>query len=246
MHRIVILAAGKGTRMGSELPKALFPLKGRPMIEYLLDSILASGVDQKPLVVVSPDNKDVISSSLSGYDLEYVIQDKQLGTGHAVASTKSFIGEEYQGVIVLYCDHPFISSKAICGLAKLTSFPVSLMPTKVSDFDDWRSVFKHWGRILRDQSGRLVGIEEFKDAPEDVRKITEVNPGVMRFDREWLWDNIDKLANENAQHEYYLTDLPKIAFSEGFEIGSLSIDPLEAIGVNSQEEVKIAESFLSK
>ena len=90
MNRLVILAAGKGTRMNSELPKVLIPLNGRPMINYLMDSVVASQVDPKPLVVVSPDNKEIIRQALQGYNVEYVIQEQQLGTGHAVNCARDY------------------------------------------------------------------------------------------------------------------------------------------------------------
>ena len=101
MTQIVILAAGKGTRMNSELPKALVALKGKPMIKYLLDSVVDSGVDENPIILVSPDNKDIISQSLENYQVQYVTQTEQLGTGHAVACVKDLIKSETE--ILLSC-----------------------------------------------------------------------------------------------------------------------------------------------
>lgn len=248
MTRIVILAAGKGTRMNSELPKVLVPLNGRPMIKYLLDSVFASGVDDKPIVVVSPDNREIISNELSDYNLDYAIQDKQLGTGHAVACARRALekGEKRPGeVVVLYGDHPAIKAESIKKFAGLSPEALTIMPTKLEDYHDWRHNFYHWGRIIRRVDGQIKGIIEFKDASDEEKNITEVNPGFMCFNYDWLFKNINALKNNNSQQEYYLTDMVKIAFSEGLPIGTLSIEAHEAMGVNSLEELKIAEKLLS-
>jgi bifunctional UDP-N-acetylglucosamine pyrophosphorylase / glucosamine-1-phosphate N-acetyltransferase len=244
MNKIIILAAGKGTRMGSDLPKALVSLKGRPMIEYLLDSVVASGIDSEPVLVVSPDNQSIIKDALRNYNLQYAIQTEQLGTGHAVACARAQIGSEVDNIIVLYCDHPFISAVSIKKLAAEKQHVVSLMPTRLEDFGDWRQNFYHWGRIVRGADNKIQKISEFKDATELERAITEVNPGIMRFNRTWLWENVDQLTNSNVQKEYYLTDMVKLAFEQNKEVGGLLIEPLEAMGINSQEELKIAESLI--
>jgi len=102
MNQVVILAAGKGKRMNSDLPKALVCLNSRPMIHYLLDSVRESGIDDEPIVIVSPDNHDIISEALKDYNVKYAFQTEQLGSGHAVACAKSSIRPETENVIVLY------------------------------------------------------------------------------------------------------------------------------------------------
>jgi len=247
MTRIVILAAGKGTRMNSELPKVLVPLKDRPMIKYLMDSVIASGVDSKPLIVVSPDNKDIISQELKEYNLEYIIQTEQLGTGHAVACARQSIEREngsIENLIILYGDHPFLKSDSIKKFAASKLEAIAIMPTILPDFDDWRQNFYHWGRIVRGASGAVEKIVEFKDASEEEKLITEVNPGFMCFNKDWLFKNIDRLTNENKPKEYYLTDMVKIAFEEGYNIETINIESHEAMGINSLEELKIAGELL--
>lgn len=247
MTRIVILAAGKGTRMNSELPKVLVPLNGRPMIKYLLEAVFASGVDNKPIVVASPDNKEIIKKELASYNLDYAIQDKQLGTGHAVACAQSSLeqdGFKPDKVIILYGDHPAIKAESIKKFSQSNTGAVTIMPTKLQNYDDWRHNFYHWGRIIRRQDGQIEGIVEFKDASEEIKKITEVNPGFMCFNYDWLFKNIHELKNNNSQGEYYLTDMVKIAFSEGLFIETIGIEAHEAMGVNSLEELKIAERLL--
>jgi len=245
MTRIIILAAGKGTRMDSELPKVLVPLKGRPMIKYLMDSVVASGVDPKPLIVVSPDNKEIISQELADYQLEYLIQDKQLGTGHAVSCATDYLGEGADNVLVLYGDQPFLKCDSIKKFATLKQDALTIMSTLLEDFNDWRQNFYHLGRIIRDAKGNVQKIREFKDANDEEKLVTEINLGFMCFNNDWLLKNLDKLKNDNNQQEYYLTDLVKIAFNEGRVIGSILIESHEALGINSVKDLDVAESLLS-
>lgn len=245
MTKIIILAAGKGTRMNSDLPKVLVSLKGRPMIEYLMDSVVASDIDPQPIVVVSPDNKEIISQALANYRVEYIIQDKQLGTGHAVACARASFSEEANNVIVLYGDHPFLKSESIRKFASLEQLALTIMPTILPDFSDWRHNFLHWGRIIRGADGKIEKIVEFKDASEEEKLITEVNPGFMCFNKEWLLQNLDNLRADNNQAEYYLTDLVKIAVAEDYPVGAIMIESHEAMGINSLEELKVAENLLT-
>jgi len=248
MTRIVILAAGKGTRMNSELPKVLVPLNGRPMIKYLMDSVVASGVDTKPIIIVSPDNQEIISQELKDYNAEYVIQNQQLGTGHAVACAQEVLEKSEiptDNIIVLYGDHPFLKSDSIKKFSDLNPKALTIMPATLPDFDDWHQNFYHWGRIIRGVDGRVEKIVEFKDASDEEKLVTEVNPGFMCFNYSWLFKNIADLQNNNIPKEYYLTDMVNIAFAEGYEIGTVSIEPHEAMGINSREELLIAEGLLS-
>jgi len=246
MTRIVILAAGRGTRMNSELPKALVPLHGRPMIRYLMDSILAAGIDPRPILVVSPDNADLIQKELKDYPLEYVVQEQALGTGHAVLAAQPLVGEPVTNVLVLYGDHPFLTSASLKKCADAAPSSLIMLTTKLADFDDWRRNFYQWGRIVRNSPGDIARIVEFKDASEEERLITEVNPAVMCFNRAWLKQSLTQLDNNNSQGEYYLTDLVKIAFNEGHPVHAIAITPPEAMGINRLEELKIAEELLSQ
>ncbi len=242
MTKIVILAAGNGTRMGANMPKVLVPLKGKPIIKYLIESIIKSGVDKQPIIVVSLDNKDSISRSLDKYGCLYAVQTEQLGTGHALACAKDKISEEADQIICFYGDHPFISPDTIKRLTNNSQGVVTIMTTIVNDFDSWRQNLYYWGRIIRNH--RIKEIVEYKDAAEEVRKLKEVNPGFYCFKNDWLWGNINKLKNNNVQREYYLTDLIKIAFEQGIKINSLTINPKETIGINTKKELEIAETLI--
>jgi bifunctional UDP-N-acetylglucosamine pyrophosphorylase/glucosamine-1-phosphate N-acetyltransferase len=244
MNQVIILAAGKGTRMNSELPKALVPLKGRPMIAYLLDSVVSSGIDKEPIIIVSPENKDIISEALHEYKAKYVIQDKQLGTGHAVACAQPDIRPDTENIIVLYCDHPFVTSESLQRFSMIKTEALAVMPTILPDYEGWHHNFYHWGRMVRDKAGKMSKIVEFKDATDSEKEILEVNPGFMCFNSAWLWEYIKLLNNENQQKEYYLTALVGIAFDKGFPVDTANVEPREAMGINSQEELLVAESLL--
>ncbi len=248
MTRIIILAAGKGTRMDSELPKVLVSLKNRPMIKYLMDSVVAAKVDPKPIVVVSPDNKEIISEALKEYNVEYAIQDKQLGTGHAVACAQASLEHndvKIDTLIVLYGDQPFLKVESIKAFAELKPEALTIMPTNLPDFEDWRQNFYRLGRIARGADGRVERIVEFKDANEEEKLITEINIGFMCFNYDWLFKNISALRNNNNQQEYYLTDMVKIAFEQGYQVDTFNIEPHEAMGINSVIELNTAENLIS-
>lgn len=242
MTKIIVLAAGKGSRMKSDLPKVLSPINGRPMIEYLINSILNVGIDLDPVLVVSPDNREIIAESLKNYSLKFALQLEQLGTGHAVFSAKDLIPESVKNIVVLYGDHPFITPNSIKKLLDNHKSEVSMMIAKVEDFSEWRKNFYYWGRILRNND-KIEKIVEFKDASDDVREVKEVNPAIFCFNKNWLLENITKIKNENNNKEYYLTDLIKIAFEQGIEIHSSAIEAQEAVGINSPEELKVAQDL---
>ncbi len=243
MTQIIILAAGKGSRMGSELPKVLVPLNGKPMINYLMESVLAAKPELKPIVVVSPDNKEIISEALVDYEVEYAIQDQQLGTGHAVASARDLVGADTENILVLYGDHPFLKTNSIQTFLELKPEALTIMPTVLPSFDSWYHNFYHLGRIVRDEKGMVSGIVEFKDSSDEEKLILEINLGFMCFNKKWLFENIDKLQDNNKAHEFYLTDMVKIAFSQKHVVNTSPIEPQEAMGINSPEELKIAEGI---
>lgn len=242
MTKIIILAAGKGTRMKSDLPKVLFPINNRPMIEYLFDSVISSGIDSRPILVVSPNNKDLIKKSLQEHSFDIAIQKKQLGTGHAVFTAKKLINKKIKNIIVLYGDHPFISKESIKELLKIHQTQVSMMMVKLDNFNNWRKIFYHWGRVI-EKNNIIKEIIEFKDASEEIKKVKKVNPALFCFNRNWLFENIQNLNNNNNQGEYYLTDLIKIAFKQNINIKSSLISAKEAMGINSLEELDIAKKY---
>ncbi|RJQ28457.1 hypothetical protein C4571_03740 [Candidatus Parcubacteria bacterium] len=247
MHtRVVVLAAGKGTRMNSHLQKVLLPFKGKPMIQRLVDAIVASGIDPRPLIIVGQQREEV--QKTLGNQCEYVVQEEQLGTGHAVRCAEKALKGKADAIIVLYGDHPFVKAetvKKLYDLHKKQGCPLTMMTTEVEDFKEWRAPFYDFGRVIRDEKGMIRKVMERKDASPEELEIREVNPAFLCFDAEWLWQNLTKLRNNNAKKEYYLTDLVQIAIDEGACIASMNIDPAESIGVNTPEHLSVAKEILS-
>ncbi len=240
--RIIILAAGKGTRMkNAEIPKVLIPFEGKPMIAHLLDAVRHSGVDERPVMVTGYQAELVERTLGNGYD--YVRQDAQLGTGHAVQCGEELLAGKADQVMVLYGDHPFVKASTIVKLRKLHEqerCPLSMMTVRVDDFDDWRAPFADFGRVVRDASGKIVAIVEAKDVTLAEKEICEVNPAFFCFDAAWLWPHLKKIRNSNAKGEYYLTDLVGIAIAEGACVASMEIDPRESVGVNTLAHLELA------
>ncbi len=243
--KFVILAAGKGKRMHSDIPKALTLVGGKPILQYLYESVVASGVDGDPIVVIGPERQK-LCESFEG-ECEYVVQEEQLGTGHAVLVTKDAVGDA-NAVVVLYGDHPFISPESIRALAEKHEERgniLTMMTTHLPDFEDWRKAFVHWSRVIRGENGHIVRDVQFKDATEQEKQLTEVNPCLYCFDAKWLWGNIDSIKKENAQQEYYLTDLIAMAVAQGEKLSSIDVAPEEVIGINTPQERDIAEQMLT-
>lgn len=236
---VVILAAGEGKRMQSDLPKVMIELKGKPLIDYVVSTVEKTGI--KPVVVVS--GRDTLVKDYLGQRANYVTQDQQLGTGHAVAQTQASL-ENVNHVMVLYGDMPFITSESINKLITqhtASQATITLGTITMTDFNEWRSSLKDFGRIVRNNSGEIVKSVELKDATPDEVKSNELNPCYYVFEAGWLWENLKKLKNENSQGEYYLTDLIEMAVVEGKKISSVAIDPKEAIGINTQDGLAVAE-----
>ncbi len=239
--KIVILAAGKGVRMQSEEPKVLAKIHGKPMLEYL--SQLAHTVTGSKATTVVGYRADLIKSHF-GDSLTYVIQEEQLGTGHALLVAKNEL-KDAEHVVVLYGDQPLIKSETVKKIIEKhlgSGAKITFATTLVPDFLDWREYFIKLGRILREEN-RIVGIREFKDATPEEKEIMEINIGCYVFDSKWLWENLEKIENNNTQKEYYITDLVPLAIVSGDLIENIFIDPKEALGANSKEELEILEKF---
>ena len=243
--RIIILAAGKGTRMKSGLPKALIPLSGKHFIKHLLESVDQSGIDKQPIVVVGYERNLVMKELGDKY--EYVIQEEQLGTGHAVLAAKEAC-RNAENVIVIFGDQPFIKPETMQKLLRrhLDSGATLTISTAIlPDFEGWREVFAMYGRIIR-KNGKIID-REYKDASVEEKNIKEINVSCIAFKAKWLWKNLEKLdKNENFQKEYYLTDLWQIASENNEKMESIQIDPKEALGANSKEELDVLENLMLK
>jgi len=233
--------------MESEKTKTLLLVNGKPIIHYLLDAVYASGVSQEPIIVVSPINQEQIKSTLKNYRCRFVIQKKQLGTGHAVNSVfKSKIKLE-ENVMVIMGDHASYSSATFQKLNqshKKNNSLITMATTKVPEYRGFCQCFYDFGRIKRDKNGKVLGIVEKNDASEEEKEIKEVNPSLYVFKTGWLKKNIEKIKMNKKKGEYYLTDIIAIATGQEIKINSIAIKPEECLGINTPRDLARVENLL--
>lgn len=245
-YAAIILGAGKGTRMNegkaSPIPKVMFELNDEPIIEHSVKLIKNAGIEK--VVVVVGYKKEMVMDYLRS-EVEYAVQVEQLGTGHAVMMAKKVLAGHTESIIVFYGDSPLYKSKSIKKLIELyeKEKPTVAMLTVV--FED--PIFWAFGRIIRDQNNKVIGVVEQKDCSPAQLKIKESNPGFYIFDGSWLWENLSKLESNNNQKEYYLTDMIKIACEQRKKIVAIPVEEEnEALGINTPEQLKQAEIILKK
>jgi len=246
MDQVIILAAGKGTRMHSDVPKVLTPVAEAPLIKRLLTSV--TQVCPRPTVVVG-HQADTVRATL-GEHYHYVTQTEPLGTGHAVLSCRAeLIAQPLEAVVVLPGDHPLLTANTLRELIAnhhQTSATLTLVTLRVPDFVGSRSVFSRYGRIVQNTQGGVARIVEFKDATPLEQAGTEVNVGYYCFNPAWLWQNITRLGKSNAAGEYYLTDLVGLAVTQGERVVTYTItDTREAMGINTAENLAEVEAVLA-
>ncbi|MEM9658990.1 MAG: NTP transferase domain-containing protein [Planctomycetota bacterium] len=233
----VLLAAGKGTRMKSELPKVLVPVCGRPMLRYVVDALRDAGV--RRMIVVVGHRADLVRAELSGEPgIEFTEQSEQLGTGHAVMMCRSQLREHRGSVVVVAGDSPLLQTRSLRTLlaARADTQAACLLGTVMKE--DPTGL----GRIVRDQQGRFAGIVEDKDATEEQRKIREINVSTYVFDAQYLLSSLDELKDENAQGEYYITDCPGILLALGLRVDAVNaLQPCEALSINSMDDLREVE-----
>lgn len=233
----VVLAAGKGTRMKSELPKVLCQVSGRTLVSYVLDALQDAGV--AGFVVVVGYRADLVEAELADAGAtRFALQSEQLGTGHAVMMCREALAEHDGPVVIVAGDSPMLQSTSIKSL--LDEFertrPACILGTLIHD--DPTGL----GRIVRDDSGNFNCIVEHKDATEAQLQIREVNMSTYVFDCQKMLVALDKLTNDNRQQEYYITDVPGIMLGEGEDVRALPVlKPVEALSVNTVEHLAEVE-----
>ncbi len=236
----IVLAAGAGTRMKSKTPKVLHKVAGISMLEHVIDVV--EEVDcTKNAIVIGHGAKEV-KSEIKRSNIEFVLQEKRLGTGHAVMQAKDLLTED-GNVIVLYGDTPLIRKESIESFIKdhiSNDYSASILTTEVSDPTGY-------GRIIRNDMNEVMGIVEEKDANEEQREIKEINSGIYCFKAKDLKDSLPKLENNNSQGEYYLTDVIGILKQESKKVGAFILsDSTEIMGVNSRVQLAEAEGIMKK
>jgi bifunctional UDP-N-acetylglucosamine pyrophosphorylase/glucosamine-1-phosphate N-acetyltransferase len=232
---IIILAAGKGTRMKSSKPKVMHTLGGKPLLQHVVDT--AKQLNPTELAVVCGNGSDEVVPYLEQQGIHTVMQTEQKGTGHAVEQAKAFFQKSDQ-VLVLYGDVPMIEIETLEALINEGDSNSLKVLTALLDNPTG------YGRIVRDFDDRMLRITEEKDADEETKLINEVNTGIMCIPAKWLDEALSKLDNNNAQGEYYLTDLIARAVEQGIEIDSVVCeDEMEVAGVNNRVQLAELESY---
>lgn len=236
----VVLAAGKGTRMESELPKVLVPAGGRPMIEFVLTALREAGIGR--ILVVVGYRADQVRETLKGWhNLEFVDQPEQLGTGHAVKMCREQLAADAGPVLIVTGDSPLLQVDSVKQLLQLYAAeqPACILGTLLKE-DPFGL-----GRIVRDPQGNFLGIVEEKDATAEQRAIREVNMSTYVFARQELVPVLDRLSNSNVQREYYITDAPGILRAEGKDVRALPVlKPCEALSVNRVSDLPAVEQAM--
>ena len=233
----VVLAAGKGTRMRSELPKVLFPVLGRAMIHWVLDALQSAGIRQ--IIVVVGYRAELVRNELSGRGVDFAVQSEQLGTGHAVQMCRPLLEKGDKPVLVVAGDSPMIQASSVREL--------------IEEFEDGGfdcllgTLIKEnpygLGRIVRDSKNNFLRIVEHKDASLEQRQISEVNMSTYLFDRPSLLWALDNLKNNNSQAEFYLTDCPELLLNNGRKVEAKPVlKACESLSINTIDELAMVES----
>jgi bifunctional UDP-N-acetylglucosamine pyrophosphorylase/glucosamine-1-phosphate N-acetyltransferase len=246
MIRIIILAAGKGKRMGpSDRPKVLHSILGKPMLAYVLDAVVESAVDAKPVVIVGHMAEHV--RAVCGEACDYATQTELRGTGDAVTRARPLLEASAEHIMVLVGDQPFVTAGTIRRVADThlaSGATLTLGTVTVPDFEEWRTPFADFGRIVRGPDGGVERIVEVKDAAPEQLTIKEINPSYYCFKAAWLWKSLEGLTSDNAAGEIYLTDLLAKAIAAGEKVQTVPIPPDEALGVNTIGQLEIAEALM--
>lgn len=237
--KAVILAAGKGTRMKSDLPKVVHRVCGKCMVEYAISAAKEAGADDVCLVVGY--KSDIVKENVTS-DVKYVMQTQQLGTGHAVKCAKDFIDDEGE-TLILFGDTPLITGKTLKALVDFhreNNNGVTVLSAKVDNPSGY-------GRIIRDENKNFIKSVEHKDANEQELLSKEVNSGMYIFNSKELKEALDKLNTNNAQGEYYLPDTLTIIKNKGYKVDAFMLEnPEDITGVNDKEQLAQAEEIMKR
>ncbi len=238
-HAALILAAGKGTRMKSELAKVLHPLRGRPMLDYVI--AVAREVGCRKIGVVIGHQADIIRETYRAEEMVFILQKEQLGTGHAVLQARRAFSS-FQGTVIILCgDVPLLRSSTVVSMMdhhRETQSTITVLTVCLEEPGSY-------GRIVRSADGRILRIVEARDATEAEKGIREINTGIYCAESPFLFEAASEIRNENAQGEYYLTDICEIANRKGKKVTPFQVGDLEeVIGINTVEDLQRAERIL--
>lgn len=233
------MAAGKGVRMRSDLPKVFHELRGEPMLTYVLKTLRQLAPAR--LLVVVGHQRELIIDHYKDWPVDFVVQAEQLGTGHAVMQAEPFLKDFSGRVLVLAGDVPLISEKT---MRQLIDFHIR-HKAAATDLTAILPDAGNYGRIVRQASGEIVKIVEKKDASPEELKIKEINTGTFCFEKEALFAALKEVKAENAQKEYYLTDTIHILRNKGLPVFAFPAEnAAETLGINTKEELAAIEKML--
>ncbi|MBM3328677.1 MAG: UDP-N-acetylglucosamine pyrophosphorylase [Calditrichaeota bacterium] len=236
----VILAAGKGKRMKSDLPKVLHPLAGRPLVHYVID--LARDVSAMRIILVIGHGREQVERQTKATGVEYAVQVEQRGTADAVMAGKDLLSDFDGDLLILSGDVPLLRKRSIEQALEHHRRTVSVGTVFTFTPDDPAG----YGRILRSPEGALIGIVEEKDADERVRAIYEVNAGIYIFDSRALFQALARIDSNNAAGEFYITDAVALLRNDGLPLAAWHIDdPVEVAGVNDTAQLAVLEVQLA-
>lgn len=237
---VVIMAAGKGTRMKSDLPKVLHPAGGRPVVTYVIDK--SKTLNPETIVLVIGHQAEKVREATEQYQVSYALQMPQLGTGHAVMQTEPLLKDFDGEVIILSGDAPLFTTATLRALVEFHRSRGAVATVLTAALDDPTG----YGRVIRDNGGEeVLKIVEQKDASDEEKAVTEINSGVYVFNARELFTALHGITNQNAQEEYYLTDVFGICFNGGKKVCAFKIDdPNEIRGINTPEQLREAELLL--
>lgn len=234
----IVLAAGKGTRMKSDLPKVLVRAAGKPMVRHVVAALRAAGIER--IVVVVGYRAELVEAELAGEPgVGFALQAEQLGTGHAVMQCRDQLRGLGGPVVIVTGDSPLLQPSSLRALLHEFASRQLACLLGTAHRDDPTGL----GRIVRDASGAFTGIVEEKDATAEQKRITEVNMSTYVFAAPKLLSALDALTTNNAQREYYITDCPSILLARGEDVRALAaLQPCEALSVNTIDDLAIVEA----
>ncbi len=237
---VVVLAAGKGTRMKSDKAKVLHEVHGRPMVDYVMAS--ASEIAGSDVVVIVGHQAEAVKAAVAGQrEALFALQEEQLGTGHAVMCARDAIGASTRQVVILCGDVPLVRAETLHRLVvehEAAGRAVSVLAVSLEDPTGY-------GRMVTGEDGALRCIVEEKDASAEERAIKEINSGIYCVDADFLFSALDKVKSDNAQGEYYLTDIVEIAVQEGAGAGVVTGGSArEVTGVNTVNDLETVRQML--
>ncbi len=233
----IILAAGKGTRMESDLPKVLHEVAGKPMVQWVVDAVREAGAER--IILVVGHGADIVKNTIG--ECEYVVQEPQLGTGHAVLVCKDTLADFTGNIVILGGDGPLLRASTIHDMLALQGSSEATATLATSTIPDPTG----YGRIVRDTNDRFAEIVEHKNATPEQREIHEVYPSYAVFESSALWDSLDELQPNALTNEYYLTEVPQLLLDKNLTVEVVNaVAPEDILSINTPEQLADVEHVL--